>query len=131
VEKLCNHTFKIESDVEAQVISHILEAGSVDTLPIPPRVYPDTALATSERSQVEMTRKATPIKKAAQAASHKVETWDSRTGDSSGGLRLGASGADEFDPAILDDLALNTENTHSLPGRLARLAAGGFSSSRA
>ena len=109
VEKLCNYTFKIESDVEAQVISHILEAGSVDTLPIPPRVYPDTALSTSERSQEEVTRKATPIKKAAQAASHKVETWNSQTGGSSGGLRLGASGADEFDPAILDDLALNTE----------------------
>jgi hypothetical protein len=30
-----NYTFKIESDVEVQVISHILEAGPVDTLPTP------------------------------------------------------------------------------------------------
>jgi hypothetical protein len=43
-------------------------------------VYPDTDLSTSERSLVEMTRKATPIKKAAQAVSHKVGMWDSRSG---------------------------------------------------
>ena len=113
-DQLLNYTFQIGSGVEAHVIAQILKAGPVGKLPIPPKVYPDTEEPSSERSQCEISRGATPIKKAAQAAS---QVSGASSGVAGGGIYGGVADPFEplalelslFDATILDEMAANAD----------------------
>ena len=109
-DQLLNYTFQIGSGVEAHFIAQVLKAGPVSTLSIPPKVYPDTEEQSSDRSQLELSRGATPIKNAAQAAS---QVSGAASGAAGGGIHGGAldlfAPLELFDVNILEDMAAYTD----------------------